>query len=63
VFSYLAFIAFVGNLLVAGLNTVAVLFPAFGFLLVVGYLVTNFDLSCFVSLVEITAYLAILSCL
>jgi hypothetical protein len=41
VYSNLAFIAFVGNLLVEGLNTFAVLFPAFGFLLVAGYLVTN----------------------
>jgi hypothetical protein len=44
VFSHLAFIAFVGNLLVAGLNTFAVLFPPFRFLIVVGYLVTNCDL-------------------
>jgi hypothetical protein len=44
---------------VAGLNIIAVLFPAFGFLLVVGYLVTNCDLRCFVSLAEIVAYLAI----
>jgi hypothetical protein len=35
------FIAFVGKLFMAGLNTVAIFVPAFGFLLVIGYLVTN----------------------
>jgi hypothetical protein len=60
VFSYLAFIAFMGNLLVAGLNTFAILFPAFGFLLIVGYLVTNCDLRLIVSLAGNAAgYLAI----
>ncbi len=41
--SHLAFNASLANLLVAGLNTVAILSPTFGFLLVVGYLVTNCD--------------------
>jgi hypothetical protein len=49
VFSHLALVAFVGNLLVVGLNTFAILFPAFGFLLVVEYLVTNCDSRCIVS--------------
>ncbi len=44
VFSYHAFIAFVGNQLVAGLNTFAILFPAFEFLLAVGCPVYNCDL-------------------
>ncbi len=45
----------------ACLDTVAVLFPAFGFLLVIGYLVTICDLRCFVSLSGIASYLVILS--
>ncbi len=39
-----------------GLNTVALLFPAFGFLLDIGYLMTNCDLRCFVSLAGITVF-------
>jgi hypothetical protein len=59
VFSHLAFIAFVRNPLVAGLNTVAALFAAFGFLLVVRYLLTIRDSRYFVSLAGIANYLAI----
>jgi hypothetical protein len=59
VFSHLVLIAFVGNLLVAGFITIADFFPTSGFLLVVGYLVTNCDFGCFVSLARIAAYLEI----
>jgi hypothetical protein len=59
VFYHHGLIAFVGNQLAAGLNTFAVLFPAFGLLLAVGYLVSNCDLRCIAALVGITAYLAI----
>ncbi len=58
-FSHHAFIAFVGNQLAAGLNTFAVLFPAFGFLLAVGYHVSNCDFRCIIALLGIAAYLAI----
>jgi hypothetical protein len=59
VFSHHALIAFVGNQFAAGLNTFAVLFPAFRFPLAVGYLVSNCDLKCIVALAGIAAYLAI----
>jgi hypothetical protein len=59
VFPYHAFIAFRGNLLAAGLNSFAVLIPVNGFLLVVGYLVSNCDLRCIIALVGIAANLAI----
>jgi hypothetical protein len=59
VFSHHAFIAFGGDLLVAGLSSFAVLFPSIGFLLVVGHLVSNCDLRCVIALVEIAYYLAI----
>jgi hypothetical protein len=52
------FIAVLGKLLVAVLNTVAILFPASGFLLVMRCLVTKCSLRSFVLLVGI-AYLAI----
>ncbi len=61
VFSHLAFIAFVGNLLAVNLNTFAILFPAFEFRLVVNHLVTYCDLWSFVSLAGIASYLAISS--
>jgi hypothetical protein len=44
---------------VAGLNSFCRLVSLYGFLLAVGYLVSNCDLRCFVALVEIAAYLAI----
>jgi hypothetical protein len=59
VFSHHAFIAFRGNPLAAGLNSFAVLIPFNGFLLVIGYLVSNCDLMCIIALEGITAYLAI----
>ncbi len=59
VFSHHAFIAFGGDLMVAGLSSFAVLFPSIGFLLVVGHLVSNCDLRCIVALMGIAAYLAI----
>ncbi len=43
----------------AGLNTFDILFPTFGFLLVVGYLVSNCDLRCIISVAGIATYLAI----
>ncbi len=58
-FSHHAFIAFVGNQLAAGLRTFAVLFPSIGFLLAVGYLVSNCDLRCIVALAGSAFYLAI----
>jgi hypothetical protein len=61
VFSHIVFITFVRNLLVADLNTIAILFPTSGFLIVAGYLVTNCYWRCFVSLAGIAAYLEILS--
>ncbi len=57
--SYHAFIAFAGNQLAAGLSTFAILFPSIGFLLAVGYLVSNCDLRCIIALAGIAAYLAI----
>jgi hypothetical protein len=59
VFSHHAFIAFGGNPLAVGLNSFAVLIPFNGFLLVVGYLVSNCDLRCIVALAGIADYLAI----
>jgi hypothetical protein len=59
VFSHHAFIAYGGDLLVAGLSSFAVLFPSIGVLLVVGHLVSNGDLRCVVDLAVIAAYLAI----
>jgi hypothetical protein len=59
VFSHHAFIAFGGNLLAVGLGSFAILFPSSGFLLAVGYLVSNSDLRCIVALAGIAAYLAI----
>jgi hypothetical protein len=59
VFFYHAFIGFGGNPLLADLSSFAVLFPSSGFLLDVGYLVSNRDLRCIVALAGITAYLAI----
>jgi hypothetical protein len=56
VFSHHACIAFGGNPLGAGLNSFAVLIPFNGFLLVVGYLVSNCDLRCIVALVGVAAY-------
>ncbi len=58
-FFHNAFIAFGGDLLVAGLSSFAVLFPSNGFLLVVGHLVSNCDVRCAVALMGITAYLVI----
>ncbi len=58
-FSHHAFITFGGNLLVVGLYSVGVLILFDGFLLVVGYLVSNCDLRCIVALAGIAAYLAI----
>ncbi len=58
VFSHHTFIAFVGNQLAVGLNTFAILFPTFEFLLAVGYLVSTCDFRCIVALVGIAAYLA-----
>jgi hypothetical protein len=52
------FIAILGKLLVAVLNTVAILFPASGFLLVMGCLVTKCSLRSFLLLAGI-AYVAI----
>jgi hypothetical protein len=59
VFSHYVFITFGGNLLVAGLNSFAVLIPFTGFLLVIGFLVSNCDLRCIVALAGIADYLAI----
>ncbi len=59
VFSHHAFIAFVVNQLAAGFCTFAVLFPSIGFLLAVGYLVSNCDLRCIVALAGSAAYSAI----
>ncbi len=59
VFSHHAFIALGGNLLAAGLSSFAVLLPSSGFLLAVGYLVSNSDLKCIVALVGIAAFLEI----
>ncbi len=50
-------IAFVGNQLAAGLSTFAILTPSIGFLLAVGYLVSDCDLRCIVALVGIAAVL------
>jgi hypothetical protein len=58
-FSHHACIAYGGDPLVAGLSSFAVLFPSIGFLLVVGHLVSNCDLRCFVALMGTAAYLAI----
>ncbi len=59
VFSHHAFIAFGGDPLVAGLSSFAVLVPSIGFLLVVGHLVSNWDVRCIVALAGIAAYLEI----
>jgi hypothetical protein len=59
VFYQHTFIAFAGNQLAAGLSTFAILFPSIGFLVAVGYLVSNCDLRCIVALAGIAAYLAI----
>ncbi len=59
VFPHHTFIAFVGNQLAAGLSTFDILIPSIGFLLAVGYLVSNCDFRCIIALVGTAAYLAI----
>ncbi len=58
-FSHHTLIAFGGDLLAADLISFFVLFPAIGFVLVVGHLVSNCDLRCIIALEGIAAYLAI----